>query len=114
VLAGESTPAGRLATYQHQYVYALGGGPVVATWQSGGTTETAVIEDGDSMYVEPRVPIGFAVAGARDRGQPPRLLLLRIGGAARTEVRSALSAMARGGIERYIVEDRLWYRKEGS
>jgi methylphosphonate synthase len=73
---------------------------------------SAVIEDGDSLYVEPRTPIGFAAA--TDRGQPPRILLLRIGGAARTEVRSALSAMAPGGIERYISEDRLWYRKEGS
>jgi methylphosphonate synthase len=113
VLAGEPTPAARMTTYQHQYVYALGGGPVTAQWESGGTTMTAVIEDGDSLYVEPRIPIGFAAAGP-DRGQPPRLLLLRIGGAARTEVRSALSAMARGGIERYISEDRLWYRKEGS
>jgi methylphosphonate synthase len=110
VLTDEMRPEGRLTTAQHQYVYVLGTEPARVMWVADGTTHTEVLEAGDSAYVKPDVPLTFATAG----GGAPRLLLLRIGGAVSTGVRSALGAMPEGGIQRYVAEDRLWYSREGN
>jgi hypothetical protein len=110
VLADGPRPAARLSTYQHQYLYLLDGGAARVTWEWGGQQRTEVLEPGDSAYLAPRVPVTFAAAGP---GRP-RLLLLRIAGSVSTEVRYALGAMAAGGIDRYVAEDRLWYSREGT
>jgi len=103
-------PGEWLTTYQHQYLYHLGGGPVGIAWEHGGTPRSSTLDSGDSAYVLPQVPIALGPAGP----EPGRVLLLRIGGAAGTDVRFALGTMPDGGIARYLDEDRLWYRAEGS
>ncbi|WP_405616625.1 helix-turn-helix domain-containing protein [Streptomyces sp. NBC_01511] len=108
VLAGRGDRAAPLTTHQHQYAYVLGDAPAELVWRRDGTEYREELGPGDSVYVQPQVPLAFTAAD----GEDPRVLLLRIGGAVGPEVRFALGAMAEGGINRYIAEDRLWYVKE--
>jgi methylphosphonate synthase len=75
------------------------------TWTRDGHRDERVLSPGDSCYVAPLVPMALSsVDGGRGRA-----LLLRIGGAATTDVRFALATMADRGIDRYVSEDRMWY-----
>lgn len=103
----EESDAARLTTYQHQYLYVLGESPVRLTWVHGGRSYAEVLEPGDSAYLRPQLPAALL---ATELGTAGKVLLLRIGGAVTTEVRFGLGAMAEGGVNRYLAEDRLWYR----
>nr|WP_042187351.1 helix-turn-helix domain-containing protein [Kibdelosporangium sp. MJ126-NF4]CEL18019.1 hypothetical protein [Kibdelosporangium sp. MJ126-NF4]CTQ90753.1 hypothetical protein [Kibdelosporangium sp. MJ126-NF4] len=89
------------ATYQHQYLYVLGERSVRLHWEHGGRKHETVLAAGDSAYLMPYVRCGFSGEAT--------VLVLRIGGMAGTDVRFALGAMADGGIDRYLDEDRLWF-----
>jgi len=95
-----------LTTYQHQYLYVLGDAALELGWRHCGERYAARLDPGDSGYIRPQVPVALS----RGDREPARVLLLRIGGAAGTDARFALSAMAEGGIDRYLDEDRMWYR----
>lgn len=96
-----------LTTYQHQYLYVLGDAALDLQWRHSGRSGPVALGPGDSVYVRPQVPVALR----RGAGSGPAgVLLLRIGGAAGTDTRFALSAMAEGGIDRYLDEDRMWYR----
>ncbi|MGC9665986.1 helix-turn-helix domain-containing protein [Planosporangium sp. 12N6] len=101
-----SADADWLTTYQHQYLYVLDGAPVRLRWEHRGRRQEALLAPGDSGYVLPQTPIALASDDAAT------VLLLRIGGATTTDVRFALSGMPAGGIERYLDEDRLWFRAD--
>lgn len=94
-----------LRTYQHQYVYVLGGDGTQMTWASGADRHEVILARGDSVYLKPLVPVAFTGGG--------RLLVLRIGAAVRPEVRFALGAMADDGPKRYVEDTHLWYSPEG-
>lgn len=94
-----------LSTYQHQYVYVLGDSGTQMTWTSGTDQHQTALAPGDSVYLKPLVPVAFTGGG--------RLLVLRIGGAVRPEVRFALGAMADDGQHRYVRDTQLWYSPEG-
>ncbi|MFY1674070.1 XRE family transcriptional regulator [Plantactinospora sp. WMMB334] len=94
-----------LSTYQHQYVYVLGDKGTQMTWTSGDGQHHAALAPGDSVYLKPLVPVAFFRGG--------RLLVLRIGGAVRPDVRFALGAMADDGRHRYVRDTHLWYSLEG-
>lgn len=94
-----------LSTYQHQYVYVLGDTGTQMTWTSGADRHQTTLQPGDSVYLKPLVPVAFTGGG--------RLLVLRIGGAVRPEVRFALGAMADDGQHRYVRDTNLWYSPEG-
>jgi methylphosphonate synthase len=72
------------------------------------------MEAAASAYVTPHVPIALSPDPEAASPEPPRVLLLRIAGAVGTETRFALGAMAAGGLERLLSEDRLWYDPAGS
>jgi len=90
-------------THQHQYLYVLGDEPVAVRWRYDGEQFDGRLEPGDSAYAIPGIELSLGSE------RPARLLLLRIGGSATTDVRYALGAMPEGAIGRYIAEDRLWY-----
>ncbi len=119
VLTPEFRDDSVLDTYQHQHLYVLGDAPLELRWQHSGRSSTAVLTPGDSAYVRPRVPLVFRRTKTAGDGSETSsdgmasVLLLRIGGAAGTDARFALSAMAEGGIDRYLAEDRMWYRVRG-
>jgi len=92
-----------LSTYQHQYVYVLGDHPTQMMWESGCLHQTT-LQQGDSVYVKPLVPVAFIGGGG--------LLVLRIGGAVRPDVRFALGNMAKDGPTRYAEDTQLWYVPE--
>ncbi len=94
-----------LSTYQHQYVYVLGDSGTQMTWTSGANQHQIALAPGDSVYLKPLVPVAFTGGG--------RLLVLRIGGAVRPDVRFALGNMADDGQHRYVRDTRLWYSPEG-
>jgi transcriptional regulator with XRE-family HTH domain len=97
-----------LRSHQHTYLYILSGhGDLV--WHHHGRPYTAELDTGDSAYALPEVGIGMR---GRD-GRPMRVLLVRIGGAVSTDVRSVLSLLSCRHIERYLYEDAQWYRTEG-
>jgi methylphosphonate synthase len=94
-----------LSTYQHQYVYVLGDSGTDMTWTSGTGQHQTALAPGDSVYLKPLVPVAFTGGG--------RLLVLRIGGSVRPDVRFALGAMADDGRQRYVRDTQLWYSPEG-
>ncbi|MGW4562795.1 hypothetical protein ACWEN3_10415 [Streptomyces sp. NPDC004561] len=101
-----------LRTYQHQYLYNVGAGPVRMTWRYRDEAFETVLEPGDSAYVTPFVRTAFT---QRDpQGAPGRVHALRIGGRVTTEGRAALGAMYPGSLRRYLNEDRQWYEARGS
>jgi hypothetical protein len=106
VRASEFRDDSLLTTYQHQYLYVLGDAALELEWRHCGERYTARLDPGDSGYIRPQVPVALC----RGDAEPASVLLLRIGGAAGTDARFALSAMAEGGIDRYLNEDRMWYR----
>ncbi|MFE2926836.1 helix-turn-helix domain-containing protein [Streptomyces goshikiensis] len=112
VLADSVASASWLTTYQHTYLYVLGDQPVRLLWEAGGERHIADLRPGDSAYVAPQVPALFVSEGSEPT-EAARILLLRIAGTVRPEVRHALGAMAEDGLQRYINEDRLWYATEG-
>lgn len=103
-------PAEPLQTYQHQYLYVLPAADAILHWQHGEVRHTARLEPGASAYVSPHVPIAFTPARP---GAEPAILVLRIAEKVGTETRFLLGAMAAGGIDRYLSEDRLWYEEKG-
>ncbi|BEL12948.1 hypothetical protein Q0Z83_111390 [Actinoplanes sichuanensis] len=104
-LLPQPTDAAWTRTYQHQYVYVLEADGTQMSWDSGGRQHDAELHAGDSVYLKPQVPVAFTGTG--------RLLVLRIGGAVRADVRFALGHMAGGGQDRYVRDTQLWYSNEG-
>ncbi|GGN38252.1 methylphosphonate synthase [Actinoplanes campanulatus] len=104
-LLPQPTDAAWMRTYQHQYVYVLEADGTRMSWDSGGRQHEAELHAGDSIYLKPQVPVAFTGAG--------RLLVLRIAGAVRADVRFALGHMAGGGQDRYVRDTQLWYSNEG-
>ncbi|WP_436528435.1 XRE family transcriptional regulator [Actinoplanes sp. HUAS TT8] len=103
-LLPEPNDAAWTRTYQHQYVYVLEADGTRMSWDSGGRHQVE-LQVGDSVYLKPQVPVAFTGNG--------RLLILRIGGAVRADVRFALGHMASGGQDRYVRDTQLWYSNEG-
>jgi methylphosphonate synthase len=114
LVRGDGAVHGWITTHQHQYLYVLPSAPVVLRWEHRGTRHATRMEAAASAYVTPHVPIALSPDPEAASPEPPRVLLLRIAGAVGTETRFALGAMAAGGLERLLSEDRLWYDPAGS
>ncbi|MFI0481138.1 XRE family transcriptional regulator [Actinomadura sp. 9N215] len=93
-----------LRTYQHQYLYNVGGSPAEVHWRHGDRSGTARLAHGDSAYLKPFT--GFALT-AESAGC--RVLSLRIGGRVTTESRFALGGMYPDSLPRYLRETGSWY-----
>jgi transcriptional regulator with XRE-family HTH domain len=108
VLATDNSDPELLRSHQHSYLYVLGGTDVRLRWEHAGKQHDELVQEGDSAYAVPGAGFGLSTSGA-----PATVLLLRIGGAVTTDVRYALGDFTERQLNRYLAEDRRWYRKEG-
>ncbi|MDQ7910987.1 XRE family transcriptional regulator [Phytohabitans sp. ZYX-F-186] len=96
---------GWLTTHQHQYAYVVGESSVRFCWRAGDGVYVTKLRQGDSVYVQPGVPVMFSPTTPPD----PRLLLLRTANAISTDLRFAIGAMPPDGLLRYCRGTRLRY-----
>lgn len=86
-----------LMTHQHQYLYVLGQSTVRFRWHRDGGQYVTKLHPGDTAYVQPGVPIRFGVT----TGPSARLVLLRTAHTMSPDLRFAVGAMSREGLQRY-------------
>lgn len=98
-----------LRTHQHTYLYMLRAGTADLVWEHAGPPRARRVQPGDSVYALPGVGLGLT---ARD-GRPATALLLRIGSTVDADVRYALGGFIEHQVDRYLCEDRQWYRTAG-
>lgn len=87
----------------HQYVYNYGEAPVNIQWNED---KTALLEPGDSAYVQPLIPHSFANVEA---GDSARLVVIRVPGRLNDGVFDEYAGFAADGRHRVAGESRRWF-----
>jgi methylphosphonate synthase len=100
---GEDVARGTLCHGLHEYVYNYGQAPVSLWW---GPDHTAVLESGDSAYVQPMVQHGFLRPAAQPEGH---LAVVRVPGGASKSVLTEYAGYAPAGRVRVAGESILWF-----